>query len=130
MSIHVPMIHGTQCGLIYTSSLVKGSQLLRICFQTDNINWGCSWKHSLPPLMGPVKTLKQTWYLHFVFWKSLFPSFSLTDQIVNGVCFFPTAWYFFSPYNCDFRVIIGSLVFNMGQNQKTITSHLDPDTFP
>lgn len=38
MSIHVSMIHGIHCGLIFTSNLVKGSQLLRICFQTDNIN--------------------------------------------------------------------------------------------
>jgi len=84
-SIHVEMIHGILCGPIFTSNLVRGSQLLRICFQSDTTNWGWLWKPPLPLLMGPGETLKQTQRLYFSCWGSLLSSLSSTQLLESAL---------------------------------------------
>lgn len=125
----VAMIHGIQCGLIYTCRLVKGSSYLEYAFkQTASIQ--CTEIFTAPFSGRGKKALKQTQCSQLIAWSSPLSSFSSTNQTVNGVCSFQTACDFFFSCDCGFRVITGPLVYEMGQNQKTISSHLDPSAFP
>lgn len=74
------------------------------------------------------KDIKTIQVFPFPLLRSVLPSFNLANQIVNGVCFFQTAFDFFP--TTVISVTIGFSVYNVNQNKKTITSHLDPDTFP
>lgn len=123
-SIHAVMIHGILCGPIFTSNLVRGSQLLRICFQNDTPNWGQLWKSSLPLLMGPVETFKQTQCSYFIRGRSLLSSLSSTHSSWRRL------WKWVLVFSqTDFR-LPGFLVCHRCQNRKTVSSHLDPATFP